>query len=96
MKYIKTYPDRPEVKSRFMKNLAVPLDNIPDYDVDISTFKPKTIRKSRRKYKDEEDEHYKNYDCWRCFDRIYSRYAEDQPFITVELIPKKLIQVFNY
>jgi hypothetical protein len=95
LKYIKTYPDRPEVKFRFIKNVVIPLDNIPDYDVDISSFKPKNTRKSRRKYKEPDDEHFKNYDCWRSFDRIFSKFAEDQPFLRIELIPKKLIQVYH-
>jgi hypothetical protein len=93
IKYIKTYPDRPEVKSKFMKRIVVPLDNIPDYDVDISNFKPNITRKSRRKYKEADDEHFKNYECWRCYDRIFPTYTEDQPFMKIELIPKKLIQV---
>jgi hypothetical protein len=94
IKYIKTYPNRPEVKYRFMNKVVVPLDNLPDYDVDISDYKPKITKKSRRKIKESEDEHFKNYECWRCFDRVYARYAEDHPFLTVELIPSKLRQVF--
>jgi hypothetical protein len=93
MKYIKTYPNRPEVKFKLINKVVVPLDNIPDYDVDISSYKPKITKKSRKKVKAAQDDHFNDYECWRSYDRKYPKYAEDQPFIKVELIPKKLIQV---
>jgi hypothetical protein len=94
IKYIKSYPDRPEVKSRFMKQISVPVDHLPDYDVDISDFKPPITKKSRRKYdKPKYDIDIKDYQCWRTLDRDKLFFSPKQAYLTVMLIPKNLIAV---
>jgi hypothetical protein len=95
IKYIKTYPNRPEVKhSLLKKHVVVPLDSLPDYDVDITGFKPPVAKKSRRKYdKPKYDIDIKDYHCWRSFDRTKPFFTDQQAYLSVELIPKNLVDV---
>jgi hypothetical protein len=98
IKYIKTYPNRPEVKFSLMKkHVVVPLDSLPDYDVDISDFKPPISKKSRRKYdKPKNEVDIKDYNCWRSFDRLQLIFTPKQSYLTVELIPKHVVEVIYY
>jgi hypothetical protein len=95
IKYIKTYPNRTEVKySLLKKNVVVPLDHLPDYDVDISDFKPPITKKSRRRYdKPKYEIDIKDYNCWRTWDRLQMIFNPKQAYLTVQLIPKNLVDV---
>ena len=51
VKYIKQNADNDRVKSRWLgKHFPVPAERLPDYDVDISDYKPPATKKSKRKY----------------------------------------------
>jgi len=97
LKYMKLYPDNQQVRLRFIpRNLPVGItpEKIPDYDVDISGYKPAITKKSRRKFdRPRVDTNFKNYEAWRCFDRVFMAFSEEMDFIRVNLIPKNLINV---
>ena len=97
MKYIKLNPNDQQVRLRFMPKLlpdGVTPQMIPDYDVDITGYKPDITKKSRKKYKTPRvDTDFKNYEAWRTFDRVYHVFSEENEFLKVDLIPKYLINV---
>jgi hypothetical protein len=96
-KYVKLNPNDHQVRTRFLPKLlpdGVTPDMIPDYDVDITGFRPKVTKKSRRKYNAPRvDTDFKNYECWRCFDRVFSAFSHQYTCVRVNLIPKNLIAV---
>jgi hypothetical protein len=98
-KYMKLNSDNQQIRLRFLpRNLpsGVTVEKIPDYDVDISGYKPTITKKSRRKFdRPRVDTNFKNYQAWRCFDRVFMIFAEDMDFIRVNLIPKNLINVYR-
>ena len=97
MKYMKLHPDNQQVRLRFIpRNLPVGItpEKIPDFDVDISGYKLAITKKSRRKFdRPRVDTNFKNYEAWRCFDRVFMAFSEEMDFIRVNLIPKNLINV---
>lgn len=98
LKYMKLNPDSMQVKNRFLPKLpiGITLDKIPDYDVDISNYKPAINRKTRKSLrKINLDTDVSNYEAWRCFDRNYKIFSIEQPFVNVELSPKNLINAFG-
>jgi hypothetical protein len=98
-KYMKLHPDNQQVRLRFIpRNLPTGItpEKIPDYDVDISGYKPTITKKSRRKFNRlRVDTNFKNYEAWRCFDRVYMTFSEEMDFIRVQLIPTNLINVLE-
>ena len=69
-KYLKDNKDDPEIKSTKISRLTVPIEKIPDFDVDTSNYQPKRSQKSRRLYDRKlHDINISNYDAWRCWDR---------------------------
>jgi hypothetical protein len=97
LKYIKLNPNNQQVKLRFIPEhlpIGVDTEMIPDYDVDISGYKPNITKKSRRIYKEPRvDTYFKNYEAWRTFDRVFHSFVVNSEFLKVELIPKYLINV---
>jgi hypothetical protein len=92
VKYVKTNWENYDVKSRWIgKHFPVTADKLPDYDVDISDYKPNPTKKSRRKY--EHDNYINNFSAWRCFDRDCTLFFEDGIHVNVELKPINLIKV---
>jgi hypothetical protein len=96
-KYMKLYPDSLQVKLRFIpKHLpdGVTTENIPDYPVDITGYKPAITKKSRRQYnRPKVDTEYKNYHVWRCLDRPWPVFDPEMDFLKVNLVPKNIIAV---
>jgi hypothetical protein len=97
LKYIKLNPNNQQVKLRFIPEYlpnGVTTEMIPDYDVDISEYKPNITKKSRRIYKEPRvDTDFKNYEAWRTFDRVFHSFNLDSEFLKVELTPKYLMNV---
>lgn len=100
LKYMKLNPDNQQIRLKYApRNLPVGIthDKIPEYDVDINGYKPSISKKSRRKFdRPRVDTNFKNYEAWRCFDRVYSTFSEEMDFIKVNLSPKHLISVRIY
>jgi hypothetical protein len=72
LKHLKENKDHPGVKASKIPKLAVPVEKLPDYDVDVSNYKPERTKKSRRIYDRRlHDINITNYDAWRCFDRYF-------------------------
>lgn len=96
-KYMKLHPDNQQIRLKFIpRNLpnGVTVEKIPDYNVDITGYKPTITKKSRRKFdRPRVDTNFKNYQAWRCFDRVFMTFAEEMDFIRVNLIPKNLMNV---
>lgn len=97
IKYIKQNPNNHAVKTKLHKqNFPVTLDKLPNYDVDITGYKPPITKKSRRKYNvPKYNTQFSNFSAWRCFDREYQQFNEEDPCLEVTLSPLKLVQV-NY
>ena len=96
VKYVKENPDNYDVKNRYLgKHFPVPVERLPDYDVDISDYKPPTTKKSKRKY-GVKDNNINKYSAWRCFDRESTIFFQDGTHINVEFKPKHLIQVIIF
>jgi hypothetical protein len=98
LKYIKTNPTDNQVRTSLMPKYlteGMTVENIPNSNIDITNFKPKISKKSRRKYSHERhDRDISNYEAWRCFDREWTYYSpQDMAFVRVELIPSNLILV---
>jgi hypothetical protein len=92
VKYVKSHPENYDVKNRWLgKHFPVSVDKLPDYDVDISDYKPYSTKKSRRKY--QHDNYINNFSAWRCFDRENPIFFEDGINVHVELKPLNLIKV---
>ena len=100
LKYMKLNPDDQQIRLKYApRNLPVGVthDKIPEYDVDINGYKPSVTKKSRRKFdRPRVDTNFKNYEAWRCFDRLYTTFSEEMDFIKVILSPKYLISVRLY
>jgi hypothetical protein len=100
LKYIKLHPDNQQVKDRLIPKYltkGVTLDQIPDYDVDITGWKPAVTRKSRRKYLNKKiDTNISNYEAWRCFDREFPVWSEEHCNLKVFLRPKYLQYVILF
>ena len=70
IKYLKENKDKLGVKENKISKLAVPVEKLPDFDVDISNYTPRPNKKSRRVYDRRlHDINITNYDAWRCYDR---------------------------
>jgi len=94
IKYIKTYPQKYGVRNRWLaKHFNVPIEKLPDYDVDITGFKPETTKKSKRKYQKRMANDISNYEAWRVFDRAPTFYSAEDIHYNLELVPINLINV---
>ena len=94
VKYIKSNPQRYGVRNRWLaKHFNVPIEKLPDYDVDIAGFKPEPTKKSRRKYQKRMADDISNYEAWRVFDRVPTFYSAEDHHYNVELIPANLVHV---
>jgi len=94
IKYIKTYPSKYGVKNRWLaKHFDVPIEKLPDYDVDINEFKPDPTKKAKRKFQKRILNDISNYEAWRVFDRIPAFCSAEDHHYNVELIPINLINV---
>ena len=97
IKYIKTNPDKYDVKDRWIsKYYNVPMEKLPDYDVDISDYKPPITKKSRRRFEKSKLTDITNYEAWRVFDRDPEYFSISHKNIKVELIPKNLVDVIFF
>ena len=73
LKHIKENREHPGVKASKISKLVVPVEKLPDYNVDITNYKPERTKKSRRIYDRRlHDINITNYDAWRCWDRYLS------------------------
>lgn len=94
VKYIKSNPLKYGVRNRWLaKHFNVPIEKLPDYEVDIAGFKPEPTKKSRRKYQKRMADDISNYEAWRAFDRVPTFYSADDHHYNVELIPNNLYDV---
>jgi len=94
VKYIKSNPHKYGVKNRWLaKHFNVPVETLPDYDVDIAGFKPETTKRSKRKLQKRMADDISNYEAWRVFDRVPTFYSANDHHYNVELIPMNLIHV---
>ncbi len=97
VKYIKTHPNKYGVKNRWIaKHFNVPIEKLPDYDVDITGFEPQPTKRAKRNYEKRMADDISNYEAWRVFDRLPTFYNEDDHHYNIELIPLNLFNVINY
>lgn len=97
IKYIKSNPNDFAVQNRWIpKNYNVPIEVLPDYDVDITGYKPESTKKSKRKYAKRSANDIRNYEAWRAFDRTPGLFCAEEVNIHLELSPKNLIHVIIY
>lgn len=99
IKYIKLNPTNHQVRTRLIPKYVPPhvsIDKLPDFDVDITNWKPPVTKKSRRMFnRSKIDSDFTNYEAWRCFDRPVEDFTEKDQFITILLKPKHLIYRFG-
>jgi len=97
LKYVKENQEKHNVKNRFMKNLVVPIEKIPNFPVDISDYAPKVTRASRRNYDSKKyNLTLEGYDCWRCYDRnMFFTNPANHNCLNVKLSPLKLLKTFG-
>lgn len=94
IKYIKSNPQKYGVRNRWLaKHFNVPIEKLPDYDVDITGFKPEPTKKSKRKYEKRMANDISNYEAWRVFDRMPTFLGIEELHFNFELIPINLIHV---